>query len=117
MVMNTFRKVVAMLQNLRRAIFGVPASDLEASRMAEVRQQAESEPQYLPESKLTERQIHGVGDAGDVWEPWRISGGEQGEQWYRRVSGDSPAAEIHGEATWDESPSDDDDDFGGDDNE
>lgn len=106
MVNNTFRKVVVMLQNLKRVIFGIPAENVEASRAAKFGQAQTESPQFLPESALTKRQINGS-DSGENWERWRISS-DTNEQWYRRVSGDSPAAEIRGEAKTDDTNNDDD---------
>jgi len=77
-----------------------------AGRMASRRHVRDEQPMYLPESRLTEQQIHGVGDSGDTWVSWRTDAG--GESWYRRTSdavrGVEPEVEIHGIDAADELP-------------
>lgn len=85
--MHIFRKASSMFKNLRRRIFGVGPSDLEAGRMASQRQADSESPLYLPASRLTEAQIHGVGDSGDCWAAWRVDG--DGEKWFQRISHDA----------------------------
>jgi hypothetical protein len=76
-----------MLRNICRMIFGVSDStDTIKQRLAK----SEPEVRYMPASNLTERQIHGVGSAGDTWTPWRMNA--DGEQWYQRVSSAAPVA-------------------------
>jgi hypothetical protein len=106
-------KATAMLQSLKRKIFGVPPHDTtEAGRVAtHLQRQAEHPPRYLPESRLSEQQIHGVGDDGSTWEPWRIDP-ITAEQWYVRTSmcGAEPSPAIVGIAPSDDLSGDADDD-------
>ena len=82
-----------------KTIFGVPPGELEASTVNVqtplVRIPSES-PLYVPGSQLTDSQIHGIGDDGSTFVPWRVDA--DGQAWYRRTShpiqGVEPAAPI-----------------------
>lgn len=72
-----------------KTIFGIPSVDMTAGMSAD------RSPKFLPESRLTQEQIHGVGADGSTWSPWRIDG--MGEQWYERISRDDAGQQmIHG---------------------
>lgn len=76
-----------MLKRLFPRIFGVGDDVTAAGRQVSRLQAVDDSPRYLPASRLTEAQIHAVGDDGSVWIPWRDDA--DGQAWYQRVSGDS----------------------------
>ncbi len=77
-----------MFQKLKQ-IFGVGDDMTAAGRQVSLLQAVDESPRYLPASRLTEAQIHAVGEDGSVWVPWREDA--DGQAWYQRVSGDSQA--------------------------
>lgn len=78
---------------LRKLILGIPEDHQTATvGNAVVEPQPEALPKYLPASQLTEAQIEGVGETGDVWVPWRVD--PDGEQWYQRLSRDAPQPSL-----------------------
>lgn len=78
-----------MFSMLRKLILGVPTDPATAATpMPATEPQAGPQPRFLPESQLTEAQIEAVGPTGDVWVPWRVDG--SGQQWFQRLSRDSP---------------------------
>lgn len=91
--MNFVQKGIDMTASLRRLIFGIPRDDHSAAaRNATAAHEASEQPRYLPGSQLSVRQIEGVGDGGDCWVPWRVDG--SGQQWFRRVSGDTATQPV-----------------------
>jgi type II secretory pathway pseudopilin PulG len=85
---HVLRRVDAMFQNLRRAIFGVPDTAAAAARNAtRQQQQAEQPPTFAPEHALSAVAIAGGVDAdGHCYQFWRED--PEGIRWFRRITGD-----------------------------